>query len=116
MDYQSYDFYFDPSGAVKAGTKISDDDPWKAREFTSTCVGAACCARGINWDASNNQCEVISSGSGADSGSSRGRESFMTESMVDNVLTKNSTTNKYKQGFTSSYNPSMSDSFINSKM
>jgi hypothetical protein len=40
----------------------------------------------------------------------------MTESMVDNVLTKNSTTNKYKQGFTSSYNPSMSDSFINSKV
>lgn len=119
MDYQSYDFYFDPSGAVKAvtngvGIDASNNDPWKAKAVAS-CVGSACCAAGVNWDASNNQCE---SGSGSNSGSnsSGNRESFMTESMVDNVLTKNSTTNKYKQGFTNSYNPSMSDSFINSKM
>ena len=119
MDYQSYDFYFDPSGAVKAvnsGTDASSNDPWKARAVAS-CVGSACCAAGVNWDASNNQCESgMGSNSGSSSSSSGKRESFLTESMVDNVLTKNSTTNKYKQGFTNSYNPSMSDSFINSKM
>jgi hypothetical protein len=118
MDYQSYDFYFDPSGAVKAvtnGTDVSNNDPWKANAVSSACVGSACCASGVNWDASNNQCESGSS-SNSSSSSSGKRESFLTESMVDNVLTKNSTTNKYKQGFTSSYNPSMSDSFINSKM
>jgi hypothetical protein len=106
MDYQSYDFYFDPSGAVKASTSDAYD-PWLSNNISDTCVGAACCAGGINWDASNNQCDVAVPGT---------RESFMTESMVDNVLTKKDTTNKHKQGFTSSYNPSMSDSFINSKM
>jgi hypothetical protein len=123
MDYQSYDFYFDPSGAVKTVTDGTDasnnDDPWKVAAVSSTCVGSACCATGVNWDASNNQCDTGGVGSGGGVGSRGGvgnRESFMTESMVNSILTRDSTTNKYKQGFTSSYNPSMSDSFINSKV
>jgi hypothetical protein len=110
MEYQSYDWYFDPSGAVKPGASDSSgNDPWNVTSNAATCVGSACCAPGVNWDASNNQCEIGNRNSTV--------ESFMTESMVNNVLTKNSTTNKYKQNGTSNNNvkPNMTDSFINYK-
>lgn len=108
MEYQSYDWYFDPSGAVKPAVgDSSGNDPWNVTSNAATCIGSACCAPGINWDASNNQCEV---------GNNSTVESFMTESMVNNVLTKNSTTNKYKQSGTSNnVKPNMTDSFINYK-
>jgi hypothetical protein len=119
MEYKSYDFYFDASGGDVSSDIIDnsldtglENDPWASKNGNPlTCIGQECCAGGLVWDSSNNQCIVDTSVS------QKRRESFITESMVNSILTKNSTTNKYKQGFTNNqFSPKMSDSFINFKL
>lgn len=82
MNYQEYNWYFDPNSVSSGGTGISD--PWDGGLDLGTCVGDACCSPGLTYDASMNQC--VSSGT----------ESFITETMVNNVLTQTQP-NSYKQ-------------------
>ena len=79
MNYQEYSFYFDPNGAPSGSTTTDTSDPWVSSSTDyGTCVGANCCSSGQTWDDSINQCI----------GTSTVTESFTTESMVNNVLTK----------------------------
>jgi hypothetical protein len=82
MNYQEYDWYFDPSSAPTS-TSSSSKDPWASNSNFGNCVGDACCSDGLVYDSSLNQC-VIS-----------GDETETTESFVNNVFTKSS--NNYKK-------------------
>ena len=84
MNYQAYNWYFDPNKASSGG---STSDPWAGGSDYGTCVGDACCSPGLTYDPNINQC-VTSSSSGT--------ESFITETMVNNVLTKKQNGN-YKE-------------------
>jgi hypothetical protein len=101
MNYQEYNWYFNPKSAPSGSA--SSTDPWLTLNLPGTCVGQLCCSDGQTWDASLNQCI----------GDSTVTESFLTESMVNKVLTKKQP-NKYKPDANlGGYNASMSKSFIN---
>lgn len=56
MNYDRYDWYFDTSKAPTA-TETTDSygrNPWNVD--TTTCVGSACCAPGMTYDTTTNQC------------------------------------------------------------
>jgi hypothetical protein len=79
MNYQEYNWHFDPNAiSTSTTTSASTSDPWVSKNVASsaTCIGDACCSPGLTYDTSMNQC--VSSGT----------ESFVTESMVYNALTK----------------------------
>jgi hypothetical protein len=75
MNYQEYNWYFDPNATSTSSSTATD--PWAGGSTYGTCVGDACCSPGLTYDTSMNQCVSTST-----------TESFMTESMVNNVLTK----------------------------
>ena len=104
MNYQEYNFHFDPNDAPTGTSSGSTADPWLSGISTGTCIGDACCSTGQTWDASLNQC----------TGTSTVTESFLTESMVSEVLTKKES-NKYKEDFKmgGDYIGQSSTSFIN---
>jgi hypothetical protein len=82
MNYQEYDWYFDPSTAPTA-TSSSTKDPWASKVGGRTCIGDACCSDGLVYDYDLNQC-ITSNG-----------ETTTTETFVNNVFTKSS--NNYKK-------------------
>ena len=86
MNYQEYDFYFNPD-AAPTGSTTDSGDPWLSLKVPGTCVGEYCCSDGQTWDSELNQC-VGSSTVVASS-------STTTESFVNNVLTKKQN-GKYK--------------------
>ena len=106
MDYQSYDWYFDPTGAPTASG--SGEDPWMSSLDYGTCIGDACCSPGLVYDFSLNQCVVPSSATTTTT------ESFITEGMVQSVLTKMDPNKQYRGDvmLNSNVKPSMSNSFI----
>lgn len=93
MNYQEYDFPFDPA-SLNTGSS-SSSDPWLIDSILGTCIGDACCSNDMTYDASLNQC--IESTPSASSGASA-TESFVTESMINNVLTKQQS-GKYKADY-----------------
>lgn len=101
MNYQEYDWYFDPNSAPTGST--NSNDPW-AGGIPGSCIGQECCSAGQTYDASINQCIGDST-----------VESFVTESMVNKVLTKNSGNRKtsYTINGDSVVKPNNSESFIN---
>jgi hypothetical protein len=82
MNYQAYDWYFDPSTAPTSSAD-SSKDPWASKFGGGTCIGDACCSDGLEYDYDLNQC-VTSNG-----------ETTTTETFVNNVFTK--PTNNYKK-------------------
>jgi hypothetical protein len=92
MNYEEYDFYFNPNTAPTAASSSSSSDPWLSSKLPTSCVGANCCSTGQTWDADINQCIGTSTVNVDDS---TPVESFVTESMVNNVLTKKQN-GKYK--------------------
>lgn len=95
MNYQEYNWYFNPNTAPTGSS--SSADPWLTSNMNiGTCIGNNCCSPGLVYDSSLNQCVV-------------GTESFVTESMVNNVLTKTQP-GKYK----SDYSLSQPKAFNNS--
>ena len=81
MNYQEYNWYFDPN-AAPSGT-ASSTDPWLSNNMPGSCIGRECCSDGQIWDSTLNQCVgdstvVVPTVT----------ESFITETMVNNALTK----------------------------
>jgi hypothetical protein len=109
MNYQEYDWYFNPNDAPTTTSTTISSDPWFTNKFPGTCIGQACCSDGQVWDASINQCIGTSTVSGF---TTMTTEPFTTESMVNQVLTKGS--NKYKTDINlKQVKPAPSESFIN---
>ena len=86
MNYQEYNWYFDPSTAPTS-TSSSSTDPWASNSNFGNCVGDACCSDGLVYDSSLNQC-VISTGEETETDTT-------TETFVNNIFTKSS--NNYKK-------------------
>jgi hypothetical protein len=86
MNYQEYDWYFDPNSATTSNgsSNTTTSDPWSGGFDYGTCVGDGCCSPGLTYDSSINQCVMPTT------------ESFITESMINNVLTKKQPDN-YKE-------------------
>jgi hypothetical protein len=107
MNYQEFDWVFDPSRAPAPNGNT--DNPWSSSIDIGTCVGEDCCSSGQTYDDTLNQCVGDSNVSGF---------STMTETMVNNVLIKNS--GKLKPDYTingiNKIKPKPSDSFINYKL
>jgi hypothetical protein len=95
MSYQEYDW---PAPTGTTGSTTVSSDPWFTGKLPGTCIGEFCCSTGQTYDSSLNQCVGDST-----------VETFVTESMLNNVLSKNSGTRKSN----SSFLPNNSDSFIN---
>ena len=72
MNYEAYDWSFDPNTAPKA-TTIDTTDPWASLSLGLTCIGDACCSPGLLYDSELNQCTIPT-----------------TESFVNNIFTKES--------------------------
>jgi len=105
MNYQEYDFYFDPTTAPKGNS--NGDDPWLSMKMPGTCVGEYCCSDGQTWDSNLNQCV------GTSTVVSSKTESFVTESMINNILTQKQN-GKYKDDVNiGDIQESQSYSFIN---
>jgi disulfide bond formation protein DsbB len=88
MNYQEYNWYFDPSDAPTT-TTTTTTDPWASTTSTSTygtCVGDACCSDGLVYDSALNQCITPNGESTSET---------TTETFVNNVFTKPS--NNYKK-------------------
>ena len=86
MNYQEYNWYFDPSTAPTS-TSSSSTDPWASNSNFGNCVGDACCSDGLVYDSSLNQC-VISTGEETETDTT-------TETFINNIFTKSS--NNYKK-------------------
>jgi hypothetical protein len=56
MNYQEYDWAFDPNNVSVSKASHVTDDPWKTNKDLGTCVGDACCATGLQYDTNLNQC------------------------------------------------------------
>ena len=119
MNYHEYNWFFNPDWAPDNTGGVGLDDPWLTTNRKGTCIGQACCSDGQTWDSSLGQCigtSTVIDDTVSGTGRYSGRESFMTEGMVNQVLSKGSN-NKYKQDVTLNANtqikPSNPDSFIN---
>ena len=110
MNYQEFDWFFDPSRAPSANGKT--DNPWATNLDIGTCIGDDCCSSGQTFDTTLNQCVGDSTVTDTTSGFST-----MTETMVNNIFIKNS--GKHKPDYTidgdNLIKPKQSDSFINYK-
>jgi hypothetical protein len=104
MVYQEYQWPMPPTN--KTGSSSSISDPWGSIGLPGTCIGDACCSAGQTYDASLNQCIGDST-----------VESFVTESMLNSVLTKTSGISKpsYTLNADSKIQPNSGNSFINYK-
>ena len=101
MNYQAYDFYFDPKKAPK-GSGSTDNDPWLSLKTPGSCIGQYCCSDGQTYDAELNKCVIATT-----------TESFVTETMVNNVLTKTQN-GKFKDDVNiGNIQAPLSNSFIN---
>jgi hypothetical protein len=105
MNYQEYNWPFNPDTAP-SDSNSSFEDPWLSLKPFGGCIGENCCSEGLLYDSSLNQCVT--------SLSSSTTESFITESMVNTVLTKQQP-NKYKNDVSllPEYKAPLSNSFIN---
>lgn len=66
MQYQEYDWNFDPDKAPKAPANASSKDPWALSGGGNICIGQQCCDLDYTYDSVQNKClPSISSGSTA---------------------------------------------------
>ena len=101
MNYQEYDW---GTPNDKNTGSIDSKDPWISANLPGTCIGEFCCSDGQTYDASLNQCIGDSL-----------VESFVTESMVNKVLTKSSGKKSpdVMLNSTAGVLPNNSESFVN---
>ena len=116
MNYQEYDWYFDASTAPTGSS--SGEDPWASLGSVGACIGQACCSAGQLYDETIDQC--VGSSTAAPSPTDTYAtpppppvtESFVTEAMVEKMLTKTEQ-GKYKSDVAlGSIKPNTSESFI----
>jgi hypothetical protein len=126
MNYQEYDWYFDPSAAPTGSS--SGDDPWASLGSLGTCIGQDCCSAGQLYDETLDQCVgdsttppsptdtyASSPTAATTTTTTTTTESFVTEAMVERMLTKTEN-GKHKSDVVYNGNNSIqankSDSFI----
>jgi hypothetical protein len=85
MNYQEYNWYFDANSAPTGSSSTSD--PWASSNY-GTCIGNACCADGLMYDASINQCVQSTNTSNTSNTSTSTTTSTSTENFVNQMLTK----------------------------
>jgi hypothetical protein len=126
MNYQTYDWYFDPSTAPTGSS--SSSDPWASLGSLGTCIGQECCSAGQLYDETLDQCVgdsttppsptdtyATSPPQTSSTTTTTTTESFVTEAMVERMLTKTEN-GKHKSDVVyngnNSIQPNKSDSFI----
>ena len=117
MNYQAYDWYFDPNASMSGSATVAAD-PWLSTSSGTlgTCIGQACCSTGQVYDTSLNQCVDVTGAQATTSATttttSSVQESFET---INKVLTKQQP-GKYKTDYDLSYDykAPLSNSIINS--
>ena len=91
MNYQEYDWYFDPSTAPTS-TSSSSTDPWASKSSNfGSCVGDACCSDGLVYDSALNQCITSTD----ETTTTTTTDETTTETFVNNIFTK--LANNYKK-------------------
>jgi hypothetical protein len=80
MNYDEYNWWFDPSKAPIDSGVISED-PWLSLNMPGTCIGEFCCSENQKYDTKLNKCL-----------------NSATESMINNILTQKQP-NKYKSDY-----------------
>ncbi len=87
MNYQEYNWGFNPNNVQTTTTTTSDSttDPWVSNTPYGTCVGDACCADGLTYDASQNICVLP--------GTTTTTTTTTTESFINQTLTKTQPSN-----------------------
>lgn len=79
MNYQEYNWYFDPSTAPTS-TSTTSTDPWASETSNfGNCIGDACCSDGLVYDSTLNQC-IIST--------TTNTNTTTTETFMNNIFTK----------------------------
>ena len=106
MNYQEYNWYFDPNLAT-SGAATTSADPWLSSSSGSsvgTCIGQACCSSGQVYDSTSNQCVATTTTTAT-------QESFET---INNILTKQQP-GKFKNDYdlNDDYKAPLSNSIIN---
>ena len=106
MNYQEYNWYFDPNLAT-SGAATTSADPWLSTTSGSsfgTCIGQACCSSGQVYDSTSNQCVATTTATTT-------QESFET---INNILTKQQP-GKFKTDYdlSDNYKAPLSNSIIN---
>ena len=99
MNYQEYDWYFDPSTAPTGSA--SSDDPWANLGSLGTCIGQACCSAGQLYDETLDQCVGNSTAapSSTDTYASQSTtESFVVndEAVIEQMLSKTENGKQHK--------------------
>ena len=101
MNYQEYAWgYNQDSSNNSTTTSTTTTDPWytAAAVSTASCVGDGCCSTGLTYDASMNQCVTSTTSNTSNTSNTSVTESFITETMINNVLTKTQP-EKYKTDY-----------------
>lgn len=107
MNYQTYDWYFDPSTAPTGSS--SGTDPWASLGSMGTCIGQECCSAGQLYDETIDQCVGSSTAAPSPTDTyatppaqttttTTTTESFITEAMVEKMLSTREP-GKYKEDF-----------------
>jgi hypothetical protein len=114
MNYQEYDWNFNPNKAPKENSSSVASNPWASPSFSfngGTCIGNACCTKGMTWDPSLNQC-IIPKGTGTCNIANN--TNLTNESFVNDILTKHAFSFKKPDIMLGSneINPENSRSFI----
>jgi hypothetical protein len=123
MNYQTYDWYFDPSTAPTGSS--SGDDPWASLGSLGTCIGQECCSAGQLYDETIDQCVGSSTAAPSPTDTyatpaqttttTTTTESFVTEAMIEKMLSTREP-GKYKEDFVYNGNsrvqPNRPESFI----
>ena len=81
MNYQTYDWYFDPSTAPTGSA--SSTDPWASLGSMGTCIGQACCSEGQLYDETIDQC--VGNSTAAPSSTDTYASQSTTESFVSGI-------------------------------
>lgn len=119
MNYDEYNWFFNPNTAPTTNTtnSASTSDPWASTSLNyGTCIGDACCATGLVYDYSLNQCAIATTttesfvnqqlrlkasntnSNNSNSNSKNSNSKNATESFVNTILSKTQQ-NKYKNDY-----------------